>query len=157
MVGRGQSASQRLLTRKFLLTYREKRGKENVEKGGKLERKRRKNCKREGRKLKMEGGKSSIMRRGPFFSFLFFFFFFFCFCFFFVFVFVFFCFLLFKTTKICFGATKMELFYRKKHFTPGKKSGKMTFPPHKKCSCYAPFPELSQAPISIVVTLVNHC
>ena len=33
VTGRGQSAPPRLLTGKFLLTYREKRGKENKEKG----------------------------------------------------------------------------------------------------------------------------
>ena len=53
------------------------------------------------------------MRRGPFFSFFFF------------------CFSLFKTAKICFGSTKMEIFYREKHFTQGKKSGKMTLPLRK--------------------------
>ena len=37
----------------------------------------------------------------------------------------------FKTTKICFRSTKMEIFYREKHFTPGKKSGKMTLPLQK--------------------------
>ena len=49
----GQSAPQRLLTGKFLLTYREKRGKEKREKGRKLRRKK-ENCKREGGKLEME-------------------------------------------------------------------------------------------------------
>ena len=39
-------------------------------------------------------------------------------------------FLLFKTTKICFGSTRLEIFYRgKKYSPPGKKSGKMTLPP----------------------------
>ena len=38
---------------------------------------------------------------------------------------------LWKKTKICFGSTKMRIFYQKKHFTPGKKSGKMTLPPQK--------------------------
>ena len=34
--------------------------------------------------------------------------------------------------EICFGSTKMEIFYReKRHFTRGKKSGKMTLPPLK--------------------------
>ena len=40
-------------------------------------------------------------------------------------------FLLLKTTGICFGSTKMGIFYRKKHFTPGKKLGKMSLPPQK--------------------------
>ena len=68
---------------------------------------------KEGGKLKMEGGKSNKMRRG-----LFFFFFFFCFS-------------LFKTTKICFGSTKMGIFYQEKTFHAGKKSGKITLPPFK--------------------------
>ena len=42
----------------------------------------------------------------------------------------FFC-LLFKTTKICFGSTQMEIFYREKAFHAGKKSGKITLPPQK--------------------------
>ena len=69
----------------------------------------------------MEGGKSNKMRRGLFsFFFLSFFFFFF-----------FFCFSLFKTTKICFGSTKMGIFYQEKSFHAGKKSGKITLPPFK--------------------------
>ena len=39
--------------------------------------------------------------------------------------FFFFCISLFKTTEICFGSTG------KKHFTPGKNSGKITLPPLK--------------------------
>ena len=54
------------------------------------------------------------MRRVPFFFFFFFF-----------------GFTLFKTTEICFGSTKMGIFYREKHFTPGKNSEKMTLPPLK--------------------------
>ena len=42
----------RLLTRKFVLNYREKRGEEKRENGVKIEKE---NCKREGGKLKMEG------------------------------------------------------------------------------------------------------
>ena len=40
---------------------------------------------------------------------------------------------LFKTTEICFGYTKMGIFYREKaiYFTPGKRSGKKTLPPMK--------------------------
>ena len=73
VTGRGQSAPQRPLIRKFLLTYQEKR---------------------------------------------------------------------FKTTKICFGSTIMEIFYWEKafHFMLGKKSDKMALPPppSEKFSCYAP-------------------
>ena len=58
------------------------------------------NCKREGGKLKMEGGKSSKMRRGPFFF----------------------------------------LSNGKKHFTPGKKSGKMTLPPQKNVNIMPLYP-----------------
>ena len=43
----------------------------------------------------------------------------------------FFCFSLLKTTGICFGSTKCEFSIGKKHFTPGKKSGKITLPPRK--------------------------
>ena len=51
---------------------------------------------------------------------------------FFFFFFFFFCFSRVKTSKICFGSTKMEIFYGgKKHFTRGKKLGKMTLPPQK--------------------------
>ena len=89
--GRGVRMPQRLLTGKILLTYWDKRGKEKMEKGGNGEGKK-ENCKKEGGKLKMEGGKSSKMRRGLFFFFFFFLLF------------------TFKTTKICFRSTKMEIF-----------------------------------------------
>ena len=39
--------------------------------------------------------------------------------------------LTFKTTKICFESTKMEIFDQEKAFHAGKKSGKMTLPPRK--------------------------
>ena len=42
----------------------------------------------------------------------------------------FYCFPLFKTTEICFGSTKMGIFYREKAFHTGKKWG-MTLPPLK--------------------------
>ena len=45
--------------------------------------------------------------------------------------FFFFCFSLFKTTKICFGSTRMEIFYRKKAFHAGKKFRKNDFAPQK--------------------------
>ena len=60
--------------------------------------------------IEMEGGKSSKWGDDFFF---------------------FFCFSLFKMTKICFGSTKIEIFYREKAFLPGKKSEKMTLPPQK--------------------------
>ena len=61
------------------------------------------------------------MRIGPF-SFLFFFLFFS------------FCLSLFKTTKICFGSTKLVIFYKEKAFHAEKKTGKMTLPPLKNIS-----------------------
>ena len=96
-----------------------------MEKGENGEEKK-KNCKREGGKLKMEGGKSWKMIRGPFFFFFFFLFLFFV------------CFSLWKTTKICFGATKMGIFYREKAFPLREKIRKNYFAPSEKFSCYAP-------------------
>ena len=57
----------------------------------------------------------------------------------FFFFFFFFCFSLLKTTKmkICFGSTRMGIFYREKTFHAGKKSGKI-FSPSEKYACYAP-------------------
>ena len=121
---RGQSAPQRLLTGKVLVTYREKEAGNKKEKDAKW---RRKEGKLSKGSWKIENGsrKCSKMRRGPYF---------------FVFVFVFVCFLffvsffllsLFKTTKICFGSTKIEIFYWEKAFHAGKKLGQMTLPPQK--------------------------
>ena len=106
---------QRLLTGKFLLTHREKRGKEKGKRGENWEEKN-ENCKREGGKVEMEVGK--VIKSGEDLFFFFFLFFLSCFS-------------LLKTTKICFGFTKMGISTGKKHFTPGKKSGKMTLPPQK--------------------------
>ena len=107
--GRGAECPQRLLNGKFLLTYREKRGKEKREKEWKLRRK--------GGNLEIEAGKRYKKRWGPFF---------------------FFCFSLLKTTKICFGSTKMVIFYREKAFHAGKKIRKNNFAPSEKNACYAP-------------------
>ena len=102
--GAGGSAPppQRLLIGKFLLTYREKRGKGKREKGGKWRRKEGKIVKGKAENWKW-GRKSSKMSRprGLFFSF--------------------FGFSLVKTTKMCFGSTKMEIFHRKKAFHAEKK------------------------------------
>ena len=110
VTGGGQSAPQRLLTGKFLLTYREKRGKEKREKG-EMEKKRRKIVKR-----KVENWnwleESCKMRRG-------------------LFVCLFVCFSLLKTTKICFGCTKMKIFYREKVFHAGKNREKWLCPLRK--------------------------
>ena len=100
----GKSGPPRLLTGKFLLMYREKRGKENIEN---VAERKENNVKRKGgklkEKLKMEGGKSEKNRRGPFL---------------FIFFFFFFCFSLFKTTEICFRSTKMGIFYPGKSISP---------------------------------------
>ena len=101
--GRGQSTPQRLLTRKFLLTNREKRGKE---KKGKWSRKEGK-LKKGGGKLKIEGGEV-IKWEEDFFSFHF-----------------------SKRLKFVLGVPKREFYTGKKDFTRGKKSGKMTLPPQK--------------------------
>ena len=79
------------------MTYRENRGEEKREN----EAEKKENRKREGGKLKMEEEKLQNEE-------VFFFFFFFDFS-------------LFKTSEICFGSTKMGIFYREKYFTPGKK------------------------------------
>ena len=85
-------------------------------KGVKIEKKRRKIVKGKVKnwKWKVESYK---MRRGLFF---------------------FFCFSLFKTTKICFGSTKLEIFYREKALHTRKKIRKNDFAPSEKFSCYAP-------------------
>ena len=44
---------------------------------------------------------------------------------------------LFKTTEICFGSTKMGIFYWEKAFHAGKKSGKNDFAPSEKYSSYS--------------------
>ena len=56
----------------------------------------------------------------------------------FFFFFFFFCFSLLKMTKICFGSTKMGIFYREKAFHVGKKIRKDDFAPSEKYACYAP-------------------
>ena len=71
---------------------------------------------REGGKFKMEGGKVTKWGEDLFL----------------------FCFSLFKTTKICFGSTKMEIFYREKAFHARKKIRKNDFAPSEKFSCYSP-------------------
>ena len=107
----GRVPPQRLLTGKFLLTYREKRGKEKRERGENWVEK------VENWKWKQE----NVRKRGED---LFFFFFF--------------CFSLLKTTKIFFGSTKMWIFHREKSFQAGKKIRKNDFAPSEKYACYAP-------------------
>ena len=52
----------------------------------------------------------------------------------------FFCFSLFKTTEICFGFTKMGIFYRGKAFHAGKNFRKNYFAPSEKYSSYTRAP-----------------
>ena len=107
----------RLPTGKFLMTYREKRGKEKREKGWKLRRKEGKLWK--GRwKIGIWSRISYKKRWGL--------------------LFFFFCFSLLKTTEICFGFTKIGIFYREKAFHVGKKIRKNYFAPSEKYACYAP-------------------
>ena len=72
---------------------------------------------------------------------------------FFFFFFFFFCFSLLKTTKICFGSTKMGIFYREKAFHAGKKFWKNDFAPSEKYACYAPGGQLSKCFIFITIRL----
>ena len=108
-----------------MLTYWEKIGKGKKRKEVKIEKKRRKivkgKARREGGKLEIEVGK--VVKRGEDF----------------LFVCLFFCFSLLKTTEICFGSTKMGIFYREKAFYAGKKIRKKNyFVPSEKYACYAP-------------------
>ena len=43
--------------------------------------------------------------------------------------------------EICFGSTKMEIFYQEKVFHTGKKIRKNDFAPSEKYACYVPDPE----------------
>ena len=138
---------QRFPTGKYLLTYREKIGQEKKEKGVK----KKENWKGEGEKFEMEGGKVTNEERTFFFFFCFVFFLFFvclfvCFCFvLFCFVLFCFCFLFFifvfwfcfvfhflKWLKFVLDIPKWKFSTGKKHFTPGKKSGKKALPPEEK-------------------------
>ena len=111
----------------YLLTYRGNRGKEKR----KMERKRRKMQK--GKVENWKWKELKVKKWGDFLSFFlsFFFFFFLCCCFVFVW------FSLFKTTEICFGSTKMGIFYREKAFN-ARKNQENDFSPSEKYSSYAP-------------------
>ena len=132
----GGECPQRLLSGNFLLTYREKRGKEKMENGadkkeiekGKVESE---NWRKKSYKMWEDfvGGCGGVCV----FVFVFVFLFVCLFLCLFVCLFVclFFAFSLFKTTGICFGSTKMGIFYRQKAFHDRKKSEKMTLAPLK--------------------------
>ena len=87
--------------RNFCWPTGKKRGKEERENGAERKENRKKG-KRKGRKLKMDGKKLQNEERT-------------------------FCFSLFKTTDICFGSTKIGIFYREKSFHAGKKIMKNYF------------------------------
>ena len=81
---------------------------------------------------KRDGGKLKNERKSYKMSSFFFFFVLFC-------LFVLFCFFHFsKPLKFVLGLPNWEFSTRKKHFTSGKKSGKMTLPPLKNMYSYAP-------------------
>ena len=95
-----------------------------------MEQKKKENRKKEGGKLKMEGG--NVTKRGEDFFVLFLFLFFVSDL---LLLLLLFC-SLFKRTEICFGSTKMEIFYRRKAFYAGKKIRKNDFAPSEKSACY---------------------
>ena len=95
-------------------------GKKEARKKGKRgenweEKEKKENYKREGGKLKMEVGK--VIKEVRTFFFFFFFFFFLLFT--------------FENDNFVLGLPKWEFFTGKKHFTPVKKSGKITLTPQK--------------------------
>ena len=112
MQWRNRQGGQRLLTGKFLLTYREKRGKEKREKGWILRKKRRKIVKGKVENWKRKVEKLQNEERTFFFLF-------------------FFASHFSKPLKLVLGLQKWKFSTRKKHFMPGIKSGKMTLPPQK--------------------------
>ena len=102
---RGQSALQNFWPGNFCWPIRKKRGKWKKGKNGE----KKENCKKEGVKLKWKEGKLQNEERTFFFSFYF-----------------------SNPLKFVLGLTKWKFSTGKKHFTPGKKSGKITLPPQKK-------------------------
>ena len=99
----GQSAPPETSDREIFADVSGKKRQGKKGKGVKLRRK--------GGKLEMEVGKRQKKRWGPFFFFFHF----------------------WKRRKFVLGLPKWEFSTGKKHFTPGKKSGKMTLPPQKIC------------------------
>ena len=63
-----------------------------------------------------------------------------------------FCFSLFKTTEICFGSTKMGIFYQDKAVHVREKIRKNYFVPSEKYSSYAP-----EAGCKIGYVWYTHC
>ena len=61
------------------------------------------------------------------------------------FLFFIFCFSLFKTTRICFGSTKVDIFYREKSISRREKKEirKNDFASSEKFSCYVPMPVIA--------------
>ena len=117
VTGRGAECPPETSDREILADISGKRRQGKKGKRGENWEEKKENCKRERGKLEMEVGK--VIKRGEDFFFFFFFFFFF---------------LLFtfeNDWKFVLGLPKWEFSTGKKHFTPGKKSGKMTLPPQK--------------------------
>ena len=56
-------------------------------------------------------------------------------------------------TEICFGSTKMGIFYWEKAFHSGKKIRKNDFAPSEKYACYAP---VSVTKLELQVRLSMH-
>ena len=115
--GGGQSAPRDFWLGNFCWSIGKKEARKKGKRGENWEEKT-ENCEGEGGKLELEVGK--VMKRGED---LFFFFF---------------CFSLLKTTEICFGSTKIGIFYREKAFHIGKKIRKNYFAPSEKYASYAP-------------------
>ena len=153
ITGGGQSAPQRLLTGKFLLTYWDKRGNEKRENGmGENWEEKKENCKREGGKLEMEVGK--VIKRGEDLFFCF------CFCFLFLF-FVLFCFFAFhfwKRQKLVLGLLKWEFSTGKKAFHAGKKNQEKWLCSLRKICLLRPWwCSHTWATVHILEQLQEHC
>ena len=116
----GQSAPRDFWLGNFCWRIGKKEARKKGKRGENWEEKKEKkeNCEREGGKLELEVGK---------------FFFFFCFS-------------LLKTTEICFGSTKIRIFYREKAFHVGKKIRQNSLPPQKN---------MPVTPLGVVRALVD--
>ena len=118
---RGQSAPQHFLSGNFCGPT----GKRGARKKGKMEKKKKENWKREGGKLKMEGGKVQNKER-TFYFYLFIYLFFFFFSLF-----------TFQNHWNLFWVYQMGIFYQEKAFQAGKKIWKNYIAPSEKYSSYA--------------------
>ena len=131
--GRGQSAPLETSDREIFADVSGIRKKEARKKGKRGENweEKKENCEREGGKLELEVGK--VIKRGED---LFFFFP---------------CFWLLKTTEICFGSTKIGIFYREKSISRQKKIGKNYFAPLSKIYLLRPCPLPQLLPVELLM------